>query len=201
MTLSGDVFGLLAAGLRKFAGQLLVSVAATICATVIYGHIVSDRSSSQGQPEAAATLSPSRIPGGVIEARTLAYYPEHSAAQDSLNRFHAVSVQRTAELAGAANATRTASLTEASKSRHVAAVDVLPPPRPTTLAEISLLPPRRPVGPAQATVAEITPEPAPQGAKIWGVELPRFVPTGAAVMDKLASMKDRIGGLMHVSSR
>jgi hypothetical protein len=137
----------------------------------------------------------------VIEARTLAYYPEHSAAQDSLNRFHAVSVQRTAELAAAANATRTASLTEASKSRHVAAVDVLPPPRPTTLAEISLLPPRRPVGPAQATVAEITPEPAPQGAKIWGVELPRFVPTGAAVMDKLASMKDRIGGLMHVSSR
>jgi hypothetical protein len=33
------------------------------------------------------------------------------------------------------------------------------------------------------------------------MELPRFVPTGAAVMDKLASVKDRIGGLMHVSSR
>jgi hypothetical protein len=27
------------------------------------------------------------------------------------------------------------------------------------------------------------------------------VPTGAAVMDKLATMKDRIGGLIHVSSR
>jgi hypothetical protein len=33
------------------------------------------------------------------------------------------------------------------------------------------------------------------------VELPHFLPTGAAVMDKLANMKDRIGGLIHVSSR
>jgi hypothetical protein len=49
--------------------------------------------------------------------------------------------------------------------------------------------------------AEAPPEPATAHAKIWGVELPRFVPTGASVMDKLASMKDRIGGLIHVSSR
>jgi hypothetical protein len=51
------------------------------------------------------------------------------------------------------------------------------------------------------TVAENPAEPAAKQAKIWGLELPRFVPTGAAVMDKLASMKDRIGGLIYVSSR
>ena len=55
--------------------------------------------------------------------------------------------------------------------------------------------------PAPVTVAaETPPEPAAKHAQIWGVELPRFVPTGASVMDKLASMKDRIGGLIHVSS-
>ncbi|MEA2841132.1 MAG: hypothetical protein QOF41_2462 [Methylobacteriaceae bacterium] len=199
MTLSGDVFGLLAAGLRKFAGQVLVSVAATVCATAIYGHIVSERAPSQVESEAISVVSPTRIGGGAIDVQTLAYYPEHLAAQDSLNRFHAVSVQRTAELAGMANPTRTAALTDAAKPRRVASVDVLPPPRPTTLADMSVLPVRRPVAPA--VVAEVTPEPVPRNAKIWGVELPRFIPTGATVIDKLASVKDRIGGLIHVSSR
>jgi hypothetical protein len=201
MTLSGDVFGLLAAGLRKFAGQVLVSVAATVCATAIYGHVVSERGSSQAQSEAAPVISPARIGGGAIDVQTLAYYPEHLAAQDSLNRFHAVSIQRTAELAGMANPTRTAALTDAAKPRRVASVDVLPSPRPTTLAEVSVLPVRRPAAPAPAIVAEVTPQPVPHNAKIWGVELPHFIPTGATVIDKLASMKDRIGGLIHVSSR
>jgi hypothetical protein len=200
---SGDVFGLFATGARKFAGQLLVSLAATICATALYGHIASQQVSSQAQPEAVAVSAPSRLPGGVIESRTLAYYPEHAAAQDSLNRFHAVSVQRTAELAGVANTTRTASLIDAAKPRRVASAVILPPPRPSTPAEVNVLPPRRPVAlaPAPVIVAEAPPEPTRHSAKIWGVELPRFVPTGAAVMDKLASMKDRIGGLIHVSSR
>jgi hypothetical protein len=81
--------------------------------------------------------------------------------------------------------------------------EVLPPRRPVTVAQADVLPPRRPITPATpapAAVEEITPQAAPS-AKIWGMELPRFVPTGAAVMDKLASVKDRIGGLMHVSSR
>jgi hypothetical protein len=66
---------------------------------------------------------------------------------------------------------------------------------------VTVLPPRRPTAPASAplAVAEITPP--PRNAKIWGMELPHFVPTGAAVMDKLVSMKERIGGLIHVSSR
>ncbi|MEA2858428.1 MAG: hypothetical protein QOC72_467, partial [Methylobacteriaceae bacterium] len=34
MTPSGMIFGLL----RRFAGQVVVSVAATVCATGIYGH-------------------------------------------------------------------------------------------------------------------------------------------------------------------
>jgi hypothetical protein len=201
MTLSGDVFGLLAAGLRKFAGQVLVSGAATVCATTIYGYIVSERAPSQGESEAVSVVSPTRISGGAIDVQTLAYYPEHLAAQDSLNRFHAVSVQRTAELAEMANPTRIAALTDAAKPRRVAPVDVLPPPRPTTLAEVSVLPVRRPAAPAPAIVAEVTPQPVPRNAKIWGVELPHFIPTGATVIDKLASMKDRIGGLIHVSSR
>jgi hypothetical protein len=201
MTLSSDVFGGLATTMRKFAGQLLLSVAAMIGATAIYGHIISDRGSFQPQPEAVAASALSRVPGGVVESRTFAYSPEHAAAQDSLNRFHAVSMQRTAELAGVANATRTASLTDAAKSRRVASVEILPSPRPITLAEVSVLPPRRPVTPAPAVIAEVMPQPTPQGAKIWGVELPRFVPTGDAVMDKLASMKARIGGLIQVSSR
>jgi hypothetical protein len=199
MRLPGKVFGLFATGLRRFAGQMLVSIAATICATAIYGHIASNRGPLPGQPKA---VSPVRIGGGAIDVQTLAYYPEHLAAQDSLNRFHAVSAQRTAELAGATNTFRTASLTDAAKPRRVASLDVTPPSRPTALAEISVLPPRRPAAaPAPVMVAANPAEPTAQRAKIWGVELPHFVPTGAAVIDKLASMKDRIGGLIHVSSR
>ncbi|MBV8850451.1 MAG: hypothetical protein JOZ16_12805 [Methylobacteriaceae bacterium] len=54
---------------------------------------------------------------------------------------------------------------------------------------------------APATLAAEPVEPAAKRATIWGVDLPHFVPTGAAVMDKLANVKDRIGGLIHVSSR
>jgi hypothetical protein len=203
MPLSRDLFGVFATGLRKFAAQVAVSVAATICATAIYSHAMSDRGVFQAQPEPAA----SRLDGGVIEAKTLAYYPEHLAALDSLSRFQPVSAQRTAELAGAPLATQTASLSDAAKPRRIASAEVLPPRRPVTVAQADVLPPRRPgtpvtpaTLPASVSVAEVTSEPAPH-AKIWGMELPRFVPTGAAVMDKLASMKERIGGLMHVSSR
>jgi hypothetical protein len=69
---------------------------------------------------------------------------------------------------------------------------------------VNVLPPRRPAiapEPATVTLAEVAPEAAPERAKILGLELPRFVPTGAVVINKLASVKDRIGGLMHVSSR
>jgi hypothetical protein len=204
MMVSRDVFGLFATGVRKFAAQVTVSVAATVCATAIYGYIISDRSAFPAQQEAAA----SRLDGGVVEAKTLAYYPEHLAALDSLSRFQPVSAQRTAELAGAPFATRIASLSDAAKPRRItSAAEVLPPRRPVTVAQADVLPPRRPVAPAPvpttmppALVAEITPQPEPH-ARIWGMELPRFVPTGASVMDKLASVKERIGGLMHVSSR
>ena len=203
MPLSGNLFGVFATGLRKFAAQVTVSVAATVCATAIYSHIISDRGAFPAQQEAAA----SRLDGGVIEAKTLAYYPEHLAALDSLSRFLPVSAQRTAELAGAPLATRIASLSDAAKPRRITlAAEVLPPRRPVTVAQADVLPPRRPVAPApvpvpdSVAVAEITPQPEPH-ARIWGMELPRFVPTGAAVMDKLASVKERIGGLMHVSSR
>jgi hypothetical protein len=196
-------FGLLAGGLRGFAGQVTVSVAATVCATAIYGHIVSERVALQAQPEPAASGSPARVSGGVIGVQTLAYYPEHLAALDSLARFHPVSATRTAELATELRSTRIAALSDAAKPRHVAAAEVLPPARPTTLAQVDVLPPRRPATPAPAS-AIVPANPAPpasHGAKIWGLELPHFVPTGAAVINKLASMKDRIGGLIHVSSR
>jgi hypothetical protein len=203
MPVSGDLFGVFATGLRKFTAQVAVSVAATICATAIYSHAISDHGAFQAQPEAVA----SRLDGGVIDVKTLAYYPEHLAALDSLSRFQPVSAQRTAELAGAPFATQTASFSDAAKPRRVAMAEVLPPRRPVAVVQADVLPPRRPVTPetlapmpASVSVAEVPPQPAPN-AKIWGVELPRFVPTGAAVMDKLASMKDRIGGLMHVSSR
>jgi hypothetical protein len=199
MRVSGDLFGVFATGLRKFTAQVAVSVAATICATAIYSHAISDHGAFQAQPEAVA----SRLDGGVIDVKTLAYYPEHLAALDSLSRFQPVSAQRTAELAGAPFATQTASFSDAAKPRRVAMAEVLPPRRPVTVAQADVLPPRRPITPATpapAAVEEITPQAAPS-AKIWGMELPRFVPTGAAVMDKLASVKDRIGGLMHVSSR
>ena len=199
MPVSGDLFGVFATGLRKFTAQVAVSVAATICATAIYSHAISDHGAFQAQPEAVA----SRLDGGVIDVKTLAYYPEHLAALDSLSRFQPVSAQRTAELAGAPFATQTASFSDAAKPRRVAMAEVLPPRRPVTVAQADVLPPRRPITPATpapAAVEEITTQAAPS-AKIWGMELPRFVPTGAAVMDKLASVKDRIGGLMHVSSR
>jgi hypothetical protein len=203
MMVSRDVFGLFATGLRKLATQVTVSIAATVCATAIYSHIIADRGAFPAQQEAAA----SRLDGGVVEAKTLAYYPEHLAALDSLSRFQPVSAQRTAELAGAPLATRIASLSDAAKPRRPASAEVLPPRRPAIVAQADVLPPRRPVAPAPvpttmppALVAEITPQPEPH-ARIWGMELPRFVPTGAAVMDKLASVKERIGGLMHVSSR
>jgi hypothetical protein len=201
MTPSGMIFGLL----RRFAGQVVVSVAATVCATGIYGHFISAGGSLPTQPAPFA----SRVEGGVIESRNLAYYPEHLAALDSLSRFHPLSVQRTAELADELRSTRVASISDAARPRRESA-DVLPPARPMMLAQVTVLPPRRPVmaptattAPASApvTVAADPAEPTSGPAKIWGVELPRFVPTGASVIDKLASMKDRIGGLIHVSSR
>jgi hypothetical protein len=206
MTLPDKIFGLFATGLRRFAGQLLVSVAATVCATAIYGHLVSDRNSSPVPPQVVSSVSPVRVTGGAIDVQTLAYYPEHLAALDSLSRFHAVSAQRTAELAGQPSPTRMAALSDTAKARHVVSADVLPPSRPTSLAQLDVLPPRRPAAaptpaPAPITVAANPAEPTSPRAKIWGVELPRFVPTGASVIDKLASVKDRIGGLMHVSSR
>ena len=85
----GRIFGLAAVTLRRFAGQTLVSVAATICATAIYGHLVSERSPIQVQPETAS----SRLAGGVVASRNVAYYPEHLAALDSLSRFHPLSVK------------------------------------------------------------------------------------------------------------
>lgn len=200
MPLSGDLFGVFATGLRKFASQVAVSAAATICATAIYSHAISDHGALQAQPEAVA----SRLDGGVIDAKTLAYYPEHLAALDSLSRFQPVSAQRTAELAGAPFATQTASLSDAAKPRRVATTEALPQRRPGAVAQVDVLPPRRPVTLAPMptiSVAEITPQQPAPSAKIWGMELPRFVPTGASVMAKLASMKDSIGGLMHVSSR
>jgi hypothetical protein len=199
MAFSTDVFGPVARGLHRFAAQVAVSIAATICATALYGHLVSDRSSVHVPSEPAS----SRVEGGVIEARTLAYYPEHLAALDSLSRFQPVSAQRTAELAGASRMVQTASLLDTARLRHLTAAAVLPPSRPAALTQIDVLPPRRPVAlaaPAPITVAENPAETVPS-RKIWGVELPHFVPTGAAVMDKLASMKERIGGLIHVSSR
>ena len=211
MALAHTMFRLLAKGLHRFAGQVAVSVAATICATAIYGHIVSEREAPRPQPEAGSSASPVRVGGGVIDVQTLAYYPEHLAALDSLSRFHPVSPQRTAELAGALPSSRAVLVADTGKARRIAAAEVLPPVRPTTLAQVEVLPPRRPVAaaapapmiattPAPMSVAAASAEPA-QRAKIWGVELPHFVPTGASVLDKLASMKDRIGGLIHVSSR
>jgi hypothetical protein len=203
MTLPGKVLGLFAVTLRRFAGQTVVSVAATICATAIYGHIVSERGPIQAQPEMASA----RLAGGVIESRTVAYYPEHLAALDSLSRFHPLSTQRTAELADELRSTRIASLSDAASPRHTATAEVLPQPRPV-VAQVNVLPPRRPLSASVAepvaapiTVAANPAEPAAHRARIWGVEMPHFVPTGAAVMDKLATMKDRIGGLIHVSSR
>src|SRR5437660_7920430 len=198
----GRIFGLAAVTLRRLAGQTLVSVAATICATAIYGHLVSERSPIQVQPATASA----RRAGGVVESRTVASYPEHLAALDSLSRFHALSTQRTAELADELRSTHIASLSDVARPRHVPASEVLPPSRPL-LAQVNVLPPRRPsAAPADPiatpmTVAESPTEPKPPRVKIWGLEMPHFVPTGAAVMDKLATMKDRIGGLIHVSSR
>jgi hypothetical protein len=188
--------------LRRFAGQVVVSVAATVCATGIYGHIVSERGVHPAQPEAVASTSPARVSGGTIDVQTFAYYPEHLAALDSLARFHPVSATRTAELAIELRSTRIAAMSDPAKPRHIASAEALPA-RPTNLAQVDVLPPRRPVTPAPAPVivaADAAP-PTAQYAKIWGVELPHFVPTGAAVIDKLASVKDRIGGLIHVSSR
>ena len=200
MRLSVRVFGLL----RRFTGQVVVSLAATVCATGIYGHFVSVGSTLPTAPAATS----SRLEGGVIESRNVAYYPEHLAALDGLNRFRPLSVQRTAELADELRSTRVASVSDAARPRRESSADVLPPARPAVLAQVTVLPPRRPAMPAAApasapvAVAIETPaEPAAKQATIWGVELPRFVPTGGAVMDKLANMKDRIGGLIHVSSR
>jgi hypothetical protein len=201
MTPSGMIFGLL----RRFAGQVVVSVAATVCATGIYGHFISAGGSLPTQPAPFA----SRVEGGVIESRNVAYYPEHLAALDSLSRFHPLSVQRTAELADELRSMRVASVSDGARPRRESA-DVLPPARPAVLAQVTVLPPRRPVmaetattapAPAPVTIAANPAESTSGPAKIWGVELPRFVPTGTSVIDKLASMKDRIGGLIHVSSR
>ena len=203
---SGRVFGLL----RRFTGQVVVSLAATVCATAIYGHLASERSLVQAP---SAIVSP-RAEGGLIESRNVAYYPEHLAALDSLSRFHPLSMQRTAELAEELRSTQVASLSDAARPRR-GINDVLPPARPPVLAQVTVLPPRRPAmaaapsaapGPvtiaaAPVTIAADPPEAASKHATIWGVELPRFVPTGASVMDKLASVKDRLGGLIHVSSR
>jgi hypothetical protein len=203
MTLPGKVCGLFAVG-RRFAGQVVVSVAATICATALYGHLVS-QPSLPAQPQALSL----RLDGGVIESRNVAYYPEHLAALDSLSRFHPLSVQRTAELADELRSTRVASVSDAARPHHEPPAEGPSSAHRAVLAQVTVLPPRRPdmmtaaaaSSEAPATLAAAPTEPVPHGAKIWGVELPHFVPTGAAVMDKLASMKDRIGGLIHVSSR
>jgi hypothetical protein len=203
MTLPGRSFGLFATG-RRFTGQVVVSLAATLCATALYGHLVS-QPSLQAQPQPLSL----RLDGGVIESRNVAYYPEHLAALDSLSRFHPLSVQRTAELADELRGSRVASLSDAARAHHEPAMEGPSSARRAVLGQVTVLPPRRPAmvaavaasSAAPATLSAASLEPAPQTAKIWGVELPRFVPTGAAVMDKLASVKDRIGGLIHVSSR
>jgi hypothetical protein len=203
MTLPGRSLGLFATG-RRFTGQVVVSLAATLCATALYGHLVSQPSlQAQRQPLSL------RLDGGVIESRNVAYYPEHLAALDSLSRFHPLSVQRTAELADELRGSRVASLSDAARAHHEPAMEGPSSARRAVLGQVTVLPPRRPAmvaavaasSAAPATLSAASLEPAPQTAKIWGVELPRFVPTGAAVMDKLASVKDRIGGLIHVSSR
>ncbi len=197
MALQGKTAGWFATGLRKFAAQVGVSAAATICATAIYGHFVSER--PVVQPEPAAVAPAARVEGGDIGVHVGTYYPEHLAALDSLTRFQPVSAQRTAELAGQ-YPIRLASLSDAAKPRRATAV--LPPPRPLTMAQVDVLPPRRPAEAAHASPKALAQaETASRPAKFWGLELPHFVPTGASVMDKLASMKERIGGLIHVSSR
>jgi hypothetical protein len=205
MTLPGRGFGLFAIG-RRFAGQVVVSLAATVCATALYGHLVS-QPSLQAEPHPLSL----RLDGGVIESRNVAYYPEHLAALDSLSRFRPLSFPRTAELVDELRSTRVASLSDAARPHHEPPVEGPSSARRAVLAQVTVLPPRRPVvvaavaassaAPATIAAAPTEPEPAPHGAKIWGVELPHFVPTGAAVMDRLASMKERIGGLIHVSSR
>ena len=201
MTLPGKVFGFFAFG-RRFAGQVVVSLAATICATALYGHLVSQPSSTPPKPQMAS----SRVDGGIIESRNVAYYPEHLAALDSLSRFRPLSVQRTAELVDELRSSRIASISDAARPRNEPALEGPSSARRALLAQVTVLPPRRPVALAVAAASSEAPaivaatEPASHRAKLWGVELPHFVPTGAAVMDKLANMKDRIGGLIHVSS-
>jgi hypothetical protein len=204
MMLARKVFGLFAIG-RRFAGQVVVSVAATICATGLYTHFVS-QPSLPVQPQALS----SRLDGGIIESRNVAYYPEHLAAMDSLSRFHPLSVQRTAELADELRSTRSASVLDAARPRREPTMEGPSSAHRAVLAQVSVFPPRRPAtiaatavpsSAAPAAVAAAQTESASPRAKIWGVELPHFLPTGAAVMDKLANMKDRIGGLIHVSSR
>src|SRR5947209_4974453 len=133
--LSSGIFGLL----RRFAGQVAVSVAATVCATGIYGHFISVGGSLPTQPAPFA----SRLDGGVIESRNVVYYPEHLAALDSLSRFHPLSVQRTAALVDELRSTRVASVSDAARTRH-GTEDVLAPARPMVLAQVTVLPPRRP---------------------------------------------------------
>jgi hypothetical protein len=205
-------------GLRRFAGQLAVSVAATLCATAIYGHFASERPAPRAQPGSLAALpaSPLRAEGGAIDARTLTYYPEHLAALASLTQFRPVSAQRTAELAGATPMRLAAALADATLPRSPGPAGILPPRRPLALAQVEVLPPRRPsfaaapelagapemaVASATSLVVGETAPPLPARAKIWGLELPHFVPTGAAVLEKLTSVKQTVGGLMHVSSR
>ena len=96
VTLQAKVLGSFTAGLRNFAAQVSVSIAATICATALYGHFARERASVE--PERAA-ISAGRVEGGTIPMQTLPYYPEHLAALESLSRFQPVSAQRTAELA------------------------------------------------------------------------------------------------------
>ncbi len=204
MTQSVKMLALCARGLRKFAAQVTVSVVATVCATGLYGHFVT-HADSHATPQHDTVSVSARVDGGVIDARTLAYYPEHLAVLDSLSQFRPVSTQRTAELAGDLGGTRSAgAYSDAAKRTQLAQAGVLHALRPVSVAQVNVLPPRRPTvapEPAPLTLTEIAPEATPERAKILGLELPRFVPTGAVVIDKLASVKDRIGGLMHVSSR
>ena len=146
-----------------------------------------------GPPPAQKTAG--RLDAGPIEKRELSYSPQFVLADENLRTFRpgrAWTSDAAPTIAPAPTPVATM-IRQAPRLKLVAAP--LPPARPAVLDA-------RPADPAPAVARR------DERMRLVGFELPRFAPTGAALMQRLGDVRSSIGTvgasigkMMHISSR
>jgi hypothetical protein len=181
-------------------GRHFAIVAAFVAAVALAGQAAILAMTNVSAP---AQKSAARLDAGPIEKRELVFSLQDLAVDESLRAFRPGPAWSPEPAPPVAMVSPVAAVAAAVVVAPPAVVLLKTSPR-VKLAAATPLPPARPLGLAhRPQVAAATPVgPAPEGpATFAGVQLPRFVPTGADILGRIGAVGSSLGKLMRVSSR